>query len=804
MSGNERTGSANQRIAVMTIIVTLACITTLYQQVHSFQSAGGEPVSSSEDLSGDEQTDTVTSDSWNEDEPAPGEVTIQSSDDSNITLTGTEDDDRFGEAVNPTTDLNGDGFKDLIIGAPGKGTGEAYVFYGPFDDDYPTTRDAGDADLTFFGPHPEEYDFGERAAPVVDLNGDGIHDIRIRSWQNNPDGEADARTYLFSGVDGAPIYFIKNIEPFDPWPFIAADANDDGEVNQTDRDIALLNQGRSGDVTYMDGDVNEDGTVNQTDLDLIDTAFGYNAIYDDPVGGVIGIPEPPDDCDPQVFADPDFQCIEDCEGDPIIMPGNVYPMCDGPYICHAWCGFELYGPSPGTQPVADATVIQKIEITGLEPQSSEWIIEVGENNIEILAYPTIASPYFEFLPVSPGIVKILVRHEVCTYVCEKEIEFAISFDPDDSDGDGYPDWIEECLGSDPMYWLSIPSIGLEDDSDNDGVEDYIEICVNGTDPNYYDTDGDGLPDSWELENGFDPLNPDSNGNGIPDNEEDADGDGVSNHDEYIYGTDPNNADSDGDGVSDADEIDQCGNPNDASDGGMPPPEENQVQVKLTIGDPSGSHSEHWEIRVGDINFKAPGYGEVDDRTFCFQRGKSYNIEVVHLGTNCDEPDYDYTAAVEIIDGCGLVDDPQDLLGDIGVFGGCGSGTSPNHAEGKEATLIFPKVDLDIDSNNDGSIDGTDDEIEEESPGRFIVFNDDDDNQNGTSDFGEPGPTVAEVDLVQVSLSVDIPAPEFQWKLIYSESLIQLWRNADRTNPLDSDVFYSDPVLNRFALFCARW
>jgi hypothetical protein len=46
-----------------------------------------------------------------------------------------------------------------------------------------------------------------------------------------------------------------------------------------------------------------------------------------------------------------------------------------------------------------------------------------------------------------------------------------------------------------------------------------------------DTDGDGMPDRWELSYGFDPSNP-------SDAHTDADGDGVSNLDEFLQGSNP--------------------------------------------------------------------------------------------------------------------------------------------------------------------------------------------------------------------------------------------------------------------------
>ena len=95
------------------------------------------------------------------------------------------------------------------------------------------------------------------------------------------------------------------------------------------------------------------------------------------------------------------------------------------------------------------------------------------------------------------------------------------------------------------YHFGTGSSPLLPDTDGDGLPDGTEVAL-GLHPGLADTDRDGLPDAWELAAGLDPLDRtgDDGGSGDPD------GDGLSNAGERSAGTDPFLADTDGDGVPD--------------------------------------------------------------------------------------------------------------------------------------------------------------------------------------------------------------------------------------------------------------
>ena len=166
----------------------------------------------------------------------------------------------------------------------------------------------------------------------------------------------------------------------------------------------------------------------------------------------------------------------------------------------------------------------------------------------------------------------------------------------------------------------------------------------GSDPSLRDTDGDGLPDTWELDNGLDPLAP----NG------------------------PDGADSDGDGVSDGAEVDQSSDPADASDGGVA---NSRVKVPLYFGDPSGSSSEKYRVDLTCVEGTSPShyrvnsaYGRCDPVEVVLKPGSAYDVTIRHAGTKPllrgrnGYPDYDYELTVLPAPPEVLVEDPQGLLG----------------------------------------------------------------------------------------------------------------------------------------------
>lgn len=125
----------------------------------------------------------------------------------------------------------------------------------------------------------------------------------------------------------------------------------------------------------------------------------------------------------------------------------------------------------------------------------------------------------------------------------------------DTDGDGMPDGWEiryRIYNNITFTWSLEPTNSSDalDDFDKDGLTNFEEY-IHGIDPLNPDTDEDGMPDGWEVYYGLNPNN-------ASDKDEDFDNDGLSNYEEYLYGTNPASKDTDNDELLEWNEIYQYG------------------------------------------------------------------------------------------------------------------------------------------------------------------------------------------------------------------------------------------------------
>ena len=150
-----------------------------------------------------------------------------------------------------------------------------------------------------------------------------------------------------------------------------------------------------------------------------------------------------------------------------------------------------------------------------------------------------------------------------------------------------------------------PSANSRDDTDGDGLPDVWELRF-GLDPDnaadgVLDSDGDGLDNLTELRIRTAPNGADSDGDSVADGAEDSDADGLRNRVELRASSDPSRADSNADGIDDAlDDADGDGIPNLAEQqAGTDPGASNEVPPV------SGSDQPTEGVTEGDPGDDAP-------------------------------------------------------------------------------------------------------------------------------------------------------------------------------------------------------
>ena len=189
-----------------------------------------------------------------------------------IVVSGEASGDDLGYAVAALGDTDGDGFGDMLVGAPSENSenataypafdqgGAAYVLLGPLT----TDMSVGDADWKLHGAESQAF-IGRVVAAAGDMDGDGLADLALAS-PNTDAGASDAgRVYVVHG------------------PVTA-----DGEI---DGDAVISGERGSGELGYtLGGGTDIDG---DTHADLVIGGAGTGAVYVGygPLSGSLGASE---------------------------------------------------------------------------------------------------------------------------------------------------------------------------------------------------------------------------------------------------------------------------------------------------------------------------------------------------------------------------------------------------------------------------------------------------------------------------------------------------------------------------------
>jgi hypothetical protein len=168
---------------------------------------------------------------------------------------GTTAGDKLGLAVAGAGDVNADGFDDVVVGNPGSNNGkEVYVFSGVDGSILHTWGTAGLSDQ-----------HGSTLAGVGDINGDGFSDVMVGAPLNNNSNNltASGKVLVYSGADGSILYTWRGWSAYAYFGHSVAGAGDVNGDGTNDLIVGAITTDRNGLTDSGSADVysGADGTL---------------------------------------------------------------------------------------------------------------------------------------------------------------------------------------------------------------------------------------------------------------------------------------------------------------------------------------------------------------------------------------------------------------------------------------------------------------------------------------------------------------------------------------------------------------